>query len=137
MADVTVHGGDYQLLGNLLAAGAHHAGNRIAEYRDLLLVLNVIHTFRDEVEDPRCRTCRDSNGRPAPFPCATDLLLHAATGTLDLDLDGVIVLRNAGRLLNGQKPLPDSGLRRELGPLLTLIHDKHGFDWADPERLPR
>lgn len=126
---------DTALLGNLLAASAYRGGDRIREYRDLLLVHQVVHTFRDGADDPRCRTCRDSAGRPAPFPCATDLLLHAATGTRDLPLADIVDLRNAGRRLNGQKPLPDSGLRRELGPLLDLIHKAHGFDWARRENL--
>ena len=99
-------------------------------------MLGTIHTFRDPDTDPRCRTCRDSSGRPAPFPCSTDLLLHVATGSRELPIETIVTLRNIGRQLNGQQPLPDSGLRRELGPMLKLIHDAHGFEWADPNRLP-
>jgi hypothetical protein len=125
-----------EFFSTVLAASAYRAGDRVREYRDLIIVLGTIHTFREDA-DPRCRTCRDSAGRPAPFPCSTDLLVQVATGAQGIPLEDIIELRNTGRQLNGQKPLPDSGLRRELGPLLELIHDAHGFEWADPERLPR
>lgn len=126
---------DTALLGNLLAVSAYRSGDRIREYRDLLLVHGTIHTFRDGADDLRCRTCRDSSGRPAPFPCATDILLNAATGGRETPLADIVELRNAGRMMNGQRPLPDSGLRRELGPLLDLIHRAHGFDWARTENM--
>ncbi len=128
---------DIELIGNLLGASSYRAGDRIREYRDLLMVLGTVHIFRDGENDVRFRTCRDSAGRPAPYPCATDLLVGAAIGRDGVPLADIISLRNAGRQLNGQRPLPDSGIRRELGPLLQLIHDKHGLDWADPDKLPR
>lgn len=124
------------ILSRLLTAGSHRAGERISEYRDLLKVLQTIHIFRSE-GDPRCRVCREPSGKPSPFPCVTDLLTQAATGGHPMSIDAIVLLRNAGRALNGEPALPDSGLRHDLGPLLHLLHDAHGFSWADPERLPR
>lgn len=99
--------------------GADH-GQRLIE---ALRTLERLHTFRDGVDDPRCRTCRDSRGRPAPFPCPTSLLLHTAMGRHGdgylIDDEGIVLLRNAGRVLNGQPELPDGGVRRALAPYLN------------------
>jgi hypothetical protein len=110
-------------VGKLLAMASYAGADHGRRLLDSLRMLERLHTFRDGVNDPRCRTCRDSKGRPAPFPCATSLLLTAAMSRCGegygVDDEGIVLLRNAGREMNGQRPLPDGGVRRELAPYLT------------------
>lgn len=109
---------DTEDIGKLLAvaayAGADHGRRLIAGLR----TLERLHACRDGADDPRCRTCRDSRGRPAPFPCATSLLLTVALSRpgegYGIDDEAIVLLRNAGRAMNGLPPLPDGGVRREL-----------------------
>src|SRR5699024_4159853 len=53
--------------------------------QDPYKVLLDLHTKRVGNEAPRCRTCRDSKGRPTPWPCLTYAQLAAALG-VELDL---------------------------------------------------
>jgi hypothetical protein len=79
--------------------------------RDALLKLDELHNMRGGSADPRCKTCRDSTGRPAPWPCVTYVQLAAALG-LHLEPDTILEIHNAGRYLNGQAPLKLTGPAR-------------------------
>ena len=121
---MTVDRRDVEQLGGLLAMAAYAGADHGQRLLAALKMLERLHTFRgaEPADDPRCRTCRDSKGRPAPFPCVTSLLLTAAMSRrgegYGLDDEGIALLRNAGRALNGQPPLPDGGVRRELSRYL-------------------
>src|SRR5688572_4070681 len=63
----------------LLAVASYGTTDYITRLRDTARALNALHAMRDPAaEDYRCGTCRDSRGRPAPWPCRTYLDLHAA-----------------------------------------------------------
>lgn len=119
-AGVTSTENETQNLGGLLAAAAYAGADHGQRLLRALRTLDRVHGFRDGSRDPRCRTCRDSRGRPAPFPCATSLLLNVAMSRpgegYGIEDDVVILLRNTGRELNGQSALPDGGVRAELAP---------------------
>ncbi|GAA3455899.1 hypothetical protein GCM10018962_77330 [Dactylosporangium matsuzakiense] len=88
----------------VLGAVAYRSMNHAQTIIDALRLLADLHGPRDpDRYDYRCKTCRDSRGRPAPWPCVTYVRMGEVLGLDDAAGDAEM-LRDAGRIINGQKP---------------------------------
>lgn len=86
---------------------------------DPLIRLADLHSQRDGDNDPRCRTCRDSKARPAPWPCVTYVEVAAALGE-DLDRAALLKTHNAGRVMNGLPELRPTWTQKQVLSTTTL-----------------
>ncbi|MEU8378266.1 hypothetical protein [Streptosporangium sp. NPDC048865] len=96
-------------------AGSKHGEKLIAAIR----YLNEKHGARDADNfDLRCRTCRDSRGRPAPWPCSTRVDLGKILG-VPVGPEHIEMFRDVGRLINQtprrQTPVTRAS-RKEIAP---------------------
>lgn len=87
-----------------LALTAYAGWNRSRQIIDAIHLLNELHGWRDKVTDMRCKTCRDSRGRPCPFPCET-YIRFAELLEIPVEPDAARMFRDLGRMRNGQAPL--------------------------------
>lgn len=97
---------------NLLTVASYGITGRITQLIEVLRLLDELHGPRkldaDDLagSDVRCKTCRNSSGKPCPWPCVTWLRFAEV-----LDLGGcgpatVAFFRALGRVRNGG-PVPD------------------------------
>lgn len=102
---------------NLLTVTAYGATNRVQQVLDAIKLLDELHGPRELADidriDTRCKTCRDSSGRPCPWPCVTWLrfaeLLQIRNG---VDDDSVRMFHAIGRWRNGGRAPDWDRLRR-------------------------
>lgn len=99
-------------MGKLLAVTAYRGMDHGRRLIDGLNKLHDLHRPLDPERDFRCRTCRTSSGKPAPWPCVTLVELAEAFGApVTIDVEAV---RDWGRVRNGGKPRSENG-RKMLG----------------------
>lgn len=116
---------------NLLAASAYGATNRMRQIIDAIRLLDELHGARDLPNDSRCKTCRNSRGKPEPWPCLT-YQRFAALFQIDgsLDADTVTMFRTLGEYRNGRATLDDvrrvTSARGGAGAIEAGTRDDHG-----------
>ncbi|MER5608285.1 hypothetical protein AB0F93_03510 [Micromonospora tulbaghiae] len=92
--------------GQALTAASYQMGNRTQQVLDMMLLLRELHGARELPDDPRCKTCRTSRGKPAPWPCVTydrfSQLLQIPVGSGERE-----ALRTLGRFLNREASTDD------------------------------
>lgn len=93
---------------NLLTVTAYGATNRIQQIIDAIRLLEDLHGPRSldiNKMDTRCKTCRNSRGRPEPWPCLTYRRFGELLG-VSMEPESVTLFRAIGRWRNGG-PTPD------------------------------
>lgn len=97
---------------NLLTVASYGITGRIGQLIEVIQLVDELHGPRkldpDDLagSDLRCKTCRTSSGKPAPWPCVTFVRFAEV---LDLSPRGpasVAFFRALGRVRNGG-PVPD------------------------------
>jgi len=96
---------------NLLTVTAYGATNRLQQIIDAIRLLDELHGARELKDmdrlDSRCKTCRDSSGKPCPWPCET-YLRFAELFQIPVAEDSIRLFHAIGRWRNGG-PQPDWG----------------------------
>lgn len=83
-----------------LALASYGATNHIQKLLDGIKALCELHCPMDD-GDTRCKTCRDSRGRPEPFPCTTYMVVGSALGLNMPAPETVELWRTLGAARNG------------------------------------
>lgn len=89
---------------NLLAVTAYGATNRLQQIIDAIRLLEELHGARELRDaariDSRCKTCRDSRGKPCPWPCET-YLRFAELFQIPVPEDSIRLFHAIGKWRNG------------------------------------
>ena len=88
-----------------LAVTAYAGANRARQIIDAIKLLDEIHGARCLTWpgiDARCKTCRDSQGRPAPWPCLTYERFAELLG-VPVPAESAAMFRTFGEAANGSR----------------------------------